>query len=224
MKKYLLIISCCFLFLILQVSYANQYHMQSGDILFQDLDCGILCNAIDTVTRGYDNTEINHVAMIIKATNDPKTTLIIEANNQVAIISLQDFLARSLDENSKPRVMVARLKKQYQYLIPMAIINMQTWLGKPYNKSFTENNNFNSFYCSQLLYDAFLLANKYPFFNLHNMNFKKNGKFVVAWQEYFNKLKIKIPQGELGSNPGMMSRSNKLEIIYFYGKLRHIKL
>ena len=36
-------------------------------------------------------------------------------------------------------------------------------------------------------------------------------------EEYYSDLKIEIPQNELGINPGIMSLSDKIEIIHFYG-------
>ena len=37
------------------------------------------------------------------------------------------------------------------------------------------------------------------------------------WKEYYNKLNIKIPEGKPGINPGIMSISDKIEIVHIYG-------
>ena len=41
---------------------------------------------------------------------------------------------------------------------------------------------------------------------------------IDVWKEYYKKLNIKIPEGELGINPGIMSLSSKIDIIHYYGK------
>ena len=46
---------------------------------------------------------------------------------------------------------------------------------------------------------------------------------LEIWKEYYSKLKAKIPQNELGINPGIMSLSEKIEIIHFYGPPDGIK-
>lgn len=210
-----------FLFLILfcicQLSYA--YRPEIGDLYFQDLNCGQLCDAITDVTYGVDHTEVSHVAMLIQAGKNPE---VIEAiGNNVHITSLNIFLNRSLDQNHKPRVLVARLKKPYQNLIPQAIKNAEKWLGKPYNESFTPNNHFESFYCSELIDDAFMLSNNHhPIFEKNIMTFKKNGKTLPAWQAYFQSIHQPIPEGQVGTNPGMLSRAPVLSVIYWYGTLR----
>ena len=38
------------------------------------------------------------------------------------------------------------------------------------------------------------------------------------WQEYYNELETKIPEGEPGINPGIMSISENIKIVYKYGE------
>ena len=38
------------------------------------------------------------------------------------------------------------------------------------------------------------------------------------WEEYFAELKVPVPEGEPGLNPGGMSTSEYLDIVHFYGK------
>ena len=40
---------------------------------------------------------------------------------------------------------------------------------------------------------------------------------LTVWKDYYSELGIKIPQNEPGINPGIMSLSDKIEIIYSYG-------
>ena len=40
---------------------------------------------------------------------------------------------------------------------------------------------------------------------------------LSTWKEYYSDLGVQIPQNKLGINPGIMSLSDKIEIIHFYG-------
>src|SRR5690606_33541630 len=44
------------------------------------------------------------------------------------------------------------------------------------------------------------------------------GQPFPAWVEYYRDLGIPIPEGEPGLNPGGMSRSPHLDIVYAYGR------
>lgn len=192
---------------------------QTGDLFFQDLNCGEFCDAITTVTLGYKNTQLSHVGMVI---DKDGAQYIIEARQSgVVLSSLEEFLQRSLDENKKPRVIVGRLKPKYQRLTHQAAQNMVGWLGMPYNNNFTPNNKFKSFYCSQLIAQAFQLANDgKPIFQYNIMTFKHQGEKTQAWESYFKKIGKLAPEGEVGTNPGMMSRDDAVTIIYQYGEPR----
>jgi len=58
----------------------------------------------------------------------------------------------------------------------------------------------------------FLNAN---FFELAPMTFKDptTGNFFPIWEGYYQNYNEAIPEGELGINPGLMSRSEKIEIV-----------
>lgn len=217
MKKLLLII-CLSLAL---NCFADNFKPQIGDLLFQDLDCGTLCNGINKVTHGVNNTYMSHVA-IVYSIKDNKV-IVAQANSHgVVLTPLAQFLNYSHDKSGHPMVLVERLKPQYQYLIPGALTFIHNNLGKPYNNTFIPNNN-QKFYCSELIYKAFLYANNgKPIFKTHAMDFNdpKTHKIAASWQDYFNDLHSQAPQGLIGTNPGMMSRDPKLTLVYQYGILR----
>ena len=143
--------------------------------------------------------------MIVSTRENPQ---VIEAiSSDVHLTDLSKFLARSVNEKGQPRVMIGRLKTKYQYLIPKAISQALSWIGLPYNNGFKPDNHLKSFYCSQLIYSD-------------KMNFKQDGKLLPAWKEYFARIHAKVPQSELGTNPGMISRFPKINIIYEYGGVR----
>ena len=41
---------------------------------------------------------------------------------------------------------------------------------------------------------------------------------MQIWQDYYTKLDMEVPQGELGINPGIMSLSSKINIIHDFAK------
>ncbi|MDC0535244.1 YiiX/YebB-like N1pC/P60 family cysteine hydrolase [Francisellaceae bacterium] len=196
------------------------YQPKVGDLLFQDLNCGALCNAITGVTKGYDNSYISHVGMVISA--EPKVEVIEAIGDDVHVVSLQQFLDASVNKQGEPRVIVGRLMPEYQHLVPGAVKYALSKIGMPYNETFKPDNDGKTFYCSQLIYDAFKSADDgKPIFKTNKMTFEADGKILSAWKNYFHNLNVKVPEGEVGTNPGMLSRSNIIKIIYNYGGVRY---
>lgn len=206
---------------ICNITYASALELKPGDLLFQDLDCGTLCDSIGEVTYGVNNTYISHVAMVIST--DKENALVIEASSHgVVETPLNKFLDRSHDSMGKPMIIVERVIPKYQKLIPKAIQYAKLQLGKPYNDSFVPNNG-KSYYCSELIYQIFLYANNgESIFHTHKMSFNdpKTGHITRDWQEYFKQLKVPVPEGMIGTNPGMLSRESALIIVGKYGNLR----
>ncbi len=102
-------------------------------------------------------------------------------------------------------------------MIPKAIQEAEKLVGKKYDDAFDLKND--QYYCSELIYQAFYIANQNkPVFPLNVMTFKSSqtGDFSPYWVGYFQKLGISIPEGELGINPGAMSRSDLVDIVYYY--------
>ena len=186
--------------------------LQEGDILFQDLDCGPLCDAIEAVTKGVDGKDFSHCAMVINV-ND--TLMVIEAiGDQVQINTLEKFFKRSGDSISIQKVTAGRIKEKYKAVIDPAIQFAKQQIGIAYDDVFLLNNE--KWYCSELLYESFKIANHgEDFFPFHYMTFKepKSDHFFPAWIDYYAELGAEIPEGEAGISPGLISRSDKLEII-----------
>ena len=193
------------------------FTLRQGDLLFQDSDCGPLCDAIEKVTIGYNNANITHVGIV--TTDNNNDFAVIEATqNGVETNGLQSFLEKSCDANGQPKTIVGRLKPQYRHLIPIALKEAVALKGSQYDKPFVIGND--RYYCSELIYEIFLRANdNKPVFILHPMTFKDpdTGRIFPAWQDYFDKLNIPVPQDQPGINPGGISRSPALDIIYPYG-------
>jgi hypothetical protein len=216
-KRTLLLLSVSLVFFGCNQSERRNFVPRPGDLLFQDLDCGPLCDAIERVTTGFEGANFSHIGIV--ATKDTGNFVVIEAvSNGVVSTPLQTFLDRSFDAKHRPKVVVGRLKMPYRHLISSALKEGLDLKGRPYDKEFATDNE--AYYCSELIYEIFLRANdNEPVFKLQPMTFKNpnTGETLSAWKEYFSKLGISIPEGQPGINPGGISRSPVLTIIHTYG-------
>ncbi|WP_430399879.1 YiiX/YebB-like N1pC/P60 family cysteine hydrolase [Flavobacterium sp.] len=189
-----------------QLCFSQNIKLKTGDIIFQSMNCGPLCDAINQVTEGYKGNDFSHLGLVyIK--ND--SIYIIEAAGKaVQLTPIEKFKSYTNET-----MFVGRLKRKHRKLIPEAIAFSLKQIGTPYDDAYLYNNG--SYYCSELIYDAFLDAYGKPFFELQPMTFKapNSNEFFKVWKEYYDKLKMEIPEGQLGCNPGGISTSNKLKII-----------
>jgi hypothetical protein len=201
----------------------DRFVPEPGDLLFQDLDSGPLCDAIEQVTTGYDGTNLSHVGLVAKDAH--RGLVVIEAVSAgVVTTPLHRFLARSLDARHRPKVLVGRLNPAIvpdcHGLIRRAIEEARALEGRAYDKQFLIGND--SYYCSELVYEAFRRANNgRPLFELQPMTFKRPGSDepMAVWRTYFADLGVAIPEGCPGINPGSLSRSPVLTIVHEYGAL-----
>ncbi len=192
--------------------------LRPGDLLFQDLDGGPLCDAIEKVTSGYEGANLSHVGIVAKLEDGP--FVVIEAiATGVNTVPVHQFLERGLDKNRQPKVLVGRLKPEFSSLIPAAIRHAISLKGKPYDKVFDCNND--AYYCSELVQRSFMKANGgKAVFEKQPMTFldPDTGETFGVWKEYFRELGAPIPEGQPGINPGSVSRSTVLSIIHAYGR------
>ena len=203
-----------YFFILITILFScNQvFQLKEGDLLFQDLDSSPLCDAIELVTPGYHDANFSHIGLVV---SDNDTLKVLESiPPKVILTKLDDFLNRSSDQNGKPKVIVGRLTEDFSYSIANAISFSKSQLNKEYDDVFLINND--KYYCSELIYESFLNDS---IFNLHPMTFlhPETKDTLKTWKDYYSKLKVEIPQNKLGINPGIMSLSDKIKIIHFYG-------
>ena len=199
--------------LLTTISSCNNFKLKEGDLLFQDLDSSPLCEAIESVTFGYNNCNISHIGFVVNVNDELKVLEAIPP--KVKLTDLDTFLFRSTDSNNNPKVFVGRLDEKFKHLIPVAVDYCLSKLEFNYDEFFLMNNN--KYYCSELIYESF---KSYNIFKLEKMNFNNlDGRQNKIWENYFDELKMTIPQDSLGINPAVMSKSNNINIIHFYGNL-----
>ena len=202
--------------LLLIFSRQSTPELQVGDILFQDLDCGPPCEAIEAVTSGYNGAQLSHNGIIteIKGNKFSQIFVVEAIGERVVKTPLDKFLKR----NNK--VIVGRLKPDYTYMISDAINYIEnSILGKPYDYIFDLEND--TYYCSEVIYQGFQSSDSTQnLFAINPMTFNEpNSKNpFVHWVTYYEELNAAIPEGELGLNPGGMSQSDKINIIHTFKK------
>jgi hypothetical protein len=186
-------------------SPATHADLQAGDLLFQSNKNG-LGGAIEAVTEGTGGYRFSHVGML--ASGDSGRLWVIEAiGTGVRLTPVDTFLQRGAT------VAIGRVKDEYKPLLPAAIAFALQQTGMPYDNEYLYNNG--KYYCSELIYDAFLFANRgVPFFTLEPMTFKSpaTGEFPEEWVAHYQQAGIPIPEGEPGCNPGGLSRSEKITV------------
>lgn len=189
--------------------------LRDGDLLFQNMDCGPLCDAIEGVTEGYAGNDFSHMGLVVKR-ND--SIYVLEAAGKAVTLTPYE----TFTTYTAKAMYVGRVKKQYRNLLPAAIDFSMRQLGVPYDDEYIYDNG--AYYCSELIYDAFLFANMgKPFFTLYPMTYKQPGTnaFFPAWVEYYRGLNKEIPEGKPGCNPGGISTSEKIDIIGILSPAEH---
>jgi len=84
-----------FVFLLFQISCLNRsaqedFQLQKGDFLFQDLDSSPLCDAIELVTPGYHDANFSHIGLVV---SDNDTLKVLESiPPKVILTKLNNFL------------------------------------------------------------------------------------------------------------------------------------
>ena len=194
----------------------KDYHFKEGDLFFQDQDCGDYCDAIEAVTSGYEGANRSHVGVLIRHNDSWK---ILEAGGEGVVLTAVDtFLNRSHDDKGNPKVIVGRVEGLDTNLLSIAKRIGLQMIGRPYDEFFNIHNE--ALYCSELIYESFRNTRGEPIFELFPMTFKdpNTEETFPIWEEYFSDLGIPIPEGQPGLNPGSMSTSESVDIVYHFGE------
>lgn len=212
MRKYTIL----FLLYINVSSYAQEFELRNGDIIFQESCPADRENSIKQVTTSIGDYEFTHVGMVY--IDQAGRIFVLEATvPKVTLTPIEGYLRPEKAKGCYPVSVVGRLKEKYRALIPDALKTGLGLIGRDYDYGFILGND--SYYCSELIYEILRKANNgKEVFPLNTMTFKSKETELTAkgWIEYFRKHKLPIPEGEKGINPGAMSRSDVIDIVYSY--------
>ncbi len=192
---------------------------QNGDILFQDLGCGAVYDAINGVTRGYADAELNHCG-IVRVSQDG--VFVIEAiSPRVHVVPIKVFLNRNVDNQNRPTVMIGRVTEDVYSLVPAAVEFCFARTGLMYDPLFMPGEA--NFYCSELIVEGFRVANGgNAVFPKNPMTFKSpdTGEILPFWIQYYSRFGVEVPEGVPGSNPGTLSLDPRIKIVDQLGSIR----
>lgn len=207
MHKLILILTIALMPVLCIAQWPQHVVLKDGDLIFQDLDCGPLCDAIEQVTVSARGRHFSHIGLVCR---DGDSVFVLEAiGKAVRITSLEQFTNRTTNP-----MLIGRVKSKYKGLVRPAITFARQQIGVPYDDAFIYDNG--KYYCSELIYDAFRQANHgKDFFVLQPMTFRQPGStaFFPAWISYYEKLGVAIPEAAPGINPGGISTSDKIDIL-----------
>lgn len=185
----------------------NVSNILNGDLIFVGAQTEDLSGAINRVTQQSDKRNYDHVGLIEK-TKDSIFVLHAAPFGGSQREEINHFYQTQTEKNNK--IVIYRLKPEFQFSIPNAIIMAKTMLGKEYNWEYILNDQ--TLYCSDFIERAF---RKDAIFELIPMNFTnpKTGKIDEFWIDFYAKKNLMVPQDEPGTNPNQLAESNKLQEI-----------
>lgn len=187
--------------------------LQNGDLLFNVASPSRdgLAQAIVTVTEGIDLQRVSHVAIVCKESDGRIYALEASGKHGVWLNPIDSFFVHS-DHTSAghPMVLLGRLKDTSP--AAAAVEKAKTFLGRPYDEQYLPSDS--AIYCSELVHFSYFDAEGNPLFPQQPMSFHdKSGCITQFWKDYYQQWNMSVPEGWPGTNPGGISRSEKIEII-----------
>jgi hypothetical protein len=113
--------------------------IQEGDVVFQDIDCGVRCALIREVTQ----SRYAHVGIVL---NDRGALRVWEAYEPVGSIDLVDWIHRGIGE----RVAIYRFRSRFPLAAMASAI--RSFAGRPYDGDYQWDDE--RIYCSELIAKA----------------------------------------------------------------------
>lgn len=174
-------------------------------------------NAITSVTVGFSNLGIDHVAAVVmkKEREEKKEESlwtrkigVIESVPKVGVreIDLDSFLMSHTDDV----IIVGRLKEMFD--VSKTLEHLQSHLGLPYDSLYLENND--AIYCSELVLRCYVDSMGQFIFAPIAMTFRNTEDVIPAyWNNLYMRHGMAVPEGKNGSNPGELSRREQVAII-----------
>lgn len=187
--------------------------LEEGDLLFNVVSpqADGLSVAITDVTEGYDLRSISHVAIVCKR---GESTFALEAcgKHGVWLNPLDSFVVHAdKSADGRPMILVGRLKDRTN--VTASVSKALTYVGRPYDYVYMPTDE--AIYCSELVQLSFTYADGREVFSQEPMSFHDStGKVTDFWTSYYAERGLTVPEGLPGTNPGGISRSKEIDIIY----------
>lgn len=181
-------------------------NLKDGDLLFVAKGKS---NAITDVTEGVNGLKIDHVGIFLKVDT---TRYVLEAYPPtVALTQFHEFKARIVRRDGKARIVVGRVIIDFN--LESSIRKAMSYIGRKYDYLYLPDDR--ELYCSELVQKSYVDRKGQLVFTPIPMTFRdKDGKIPEAFVSYYEKMKVPIPEGAPGSNPGELSRRPQLKIGY----------
>ncbi len=203
---------------------ADTHRFRNADLVFvkipagYSLDEGTMSEAIASSTSDSDSSRMTVHVAILEVAGD--STWIIDATIKrgVARYPLDTFLTDfRLKDGSLPVLEVKRPdvsgKQAAQF-----VENAKKYIGQPYDVHFLPDNG--AMYCSELVYNSFVLPDGTHLFRERPMNFRSpDGQMPQYWVQLFALLNQEVPQGVTGTNPQDMSEEPSLREVGSVGAI-----
>ncbi len=172
--------------------------LKEGDILFQYIPCGPLCDAIAATTPCAKDHPFNHCGIVVRSGD---SLSVLEAiGKDVHTTPLAAFVSRDTGLN----VYAGRLSNLSPAAIRGNLDRAKALTGRPYDESYLPGDS--ALYCSELIYESFLKDGQ-RIFRPEPMSFKSaDGTTDPGWTDHYRKLGQEIPEGLPGTNPCALSR------------------
>ncbi|MFH1263014.1 MAG: YiiX/YebB-like N1pC/P60 family cysteine hydrolase [Pseudomonadota bacterium] len=179
--------------------------IQSGDLVFLDLGCGKLCDAIADVTKRQFRVKgpsLSHVGIL---SEEEGRWFLYEAWDGVQRTPYEKVSAR-LRKLPHPEQ-----RRRFGHIRGLSLEDRvrivgvaKRYLGRPYDEAFLRNNG--KYYCSELVADVFskALPNR-RLFSYRPMYFgdprNPRDRAWKIWKDYFKKRGERVPVGKPGVSP-----------------------
>ena len=187
--------------------------LQHGDLLFNVVSPSRdgIAKAIVTVTEGIDLQKISHVAIVCKEVDGQLYALEATTQNGVCLTPINSFLLHSdHTPTGEPLVLLGRLKDPSN--VAASVEKAKTYLGRPYDFLYEPSDS--AIYCSELVHYSYFGSTGEELFPQQPMSFHdESGQITQFWIDHYRKWNRTVPEGEPGTNPGGISRSDNIVIV-----------
>ena len=178
--------------------------LREGDLLFVYAEKG---NAITKVTQGINGNTIDHVGIVVR--KDREWEVLEAIHKGVVLTPLSVFISKNTPPHCNPPILHGRITGDID--ISASIRNAMVYLGKPYDFYFMPDDK--EIYCSELVQKSYVDHHGHLIFQPVPMSFHdRKGHILRYWKKYYRRNGMTVPEGKPGSNPGELSRNDRVRI------------